>query len=236
MDGADYTLARAVLDRAEALTRKTIGERVARHTAELAKNNGLASNRRWFAEIDIYEDELRSFLSNCTAEIGKHTRTPEAFSLIAERFEALQRDSKHKLTERFNNADKASPMPSASRALPPAKRESDERLKAELTMQRELFMAQNPKQPGDAQPAEGTPVRNKGGKPLAAHWDAMWAHIAVQLYTLELQPDTQADIERAMADWFEDANSNGGEKIDPGVTAIRQRARALWKVYQPVKQ
>jgi hypothetical protein len=58
----------------------------------------------------------------------------------------------------------------------------------------------------------------------------------VQLYTLELQPDTQADIERAMADWFEDANSNGGEKIDPGVTAIRQRARALWKVYQPVKQ
>ncbi len=36
-------------------------------------------------------------------------------------------------------------------------------------------------------------------KPLAAHWDEMWAAVAVMLYTGDLQPRTQADIERAMS-------------------------------------
>ncbi|BAV65304.1 hypothetical protein SCLO_1022640 [Sphingobium cloacae] len=67
---------------------------------------------------------------------------------------------------------------------------------------------------------------NKGGKPLGKHWDAMWAAIAVQLYVGNLQPKTQADIERAMKDWFAANNFEIGE------TAIRDRARVLWLKYQ----
>lgn len=64
--------------------------------------------------------------------------------------------------------------------------------------------------------------RNKGGKPLAAHWDGLWAEIATKLWNGDLEPQSQADIKRAMFDWLND------QGIDAGDTAVTARARALW--------
>jgi len=71
-----------------------------------------------------------------------------------------------------------------------------------------------------------SPEKNKGGKPLAKHWDAMWAAMAVKLYTGGLIPRCQADIERAMKDWF------ATNDRDIGDTTVRGRARALWDAIQ----
>lgn len=68
--------------------------------------------------------------------------------------------------------------------------------------------------------------RNPGGKPLAAHWDSMWAAIAVMLWSGELKPKSQADVKKAMVDWFNEA------EIDVGDTALTQRARQLWQAMQ----
>ncbi len=76
---------------------------------------------------------------------------------------------------------------------------------------------------------QNQPSKNKGGKPLAGHWDEMWAEIAVQLYVGDLQPKTQADIERAMTGWFVDRD------LDVGDTAVRERARQLWRKYELAK-
>jgi hypothetical protein len=65
--------------------------------------------------------------------------------------------------------------------------------------------------------------KNLGGRPRAEHWDEMWASVAMALYSGALQPRNQADIERAMLDWCA-ANS-----ISTGETAIRMRAKKLWK-------
>lgn len=64
--------------------------------------------------------------------------------------------------------------------------------------------------------------KNPGGVPLAAHWDAMWADIAVKLWLGDLKPKTQADVKRAIFDWFND------NEIAIGDTAVTQRARQLW--------
>lgn len=69
-------------------------------------------------------------------------------------------------------------------------------------------------------------TKNKGGKPLAKHWDGMWAHIAVQLWVGDLKPETQADLKAAMLDWFNEAS------IEIGDTAVTQRARQLWEAMQ----
>jgi hypothetical protein len=66
------------------------------------------------------------------------------------------------------------------------------------------------------------PRKNPGGKPLAEHWDEMWASIAVALYTGDLQPKSQAEIERAMMEWL------GDHDLEVGETAVRGRARQLW--------
>lgn len=75
-------------------------------------------------------------------------------------------------------------------------------------------------------PAIITPKRNPGGKPLAEHWDKMWAAIAVTLWTGALRPKSQADVKAAMFDWFNKA------ELEVGDTALTQRARQLWQAMQ----
>lgn len=70
--------------------------------------------------------------------------------------------------------------------------------------------------------APDPPVAKKGGRPPAPFWDDMWAAIAIALFVGDLQPKTQADIEKAMADWLV---SNGHSA---GVSTVRGRARRLW--------
>ena len=62
----------------------------------------------------------------------------------------------------------------------------------------------------------------KGGRPPAEFWDDMWAAIATKLYDGTLTPKTQADVERAMADWIE---LRGHSAAD---STVRGRARRLW--------
>ena len=62
----------------------------------------------------------------------------------------------------------------------------------------------------------------KGGRPPAEFWDDMWAATATALYDGTLKPKTQADVERAMAEWIE---ANGHSAAD---STIRARARRLW--------
>lgn len=87
----------------------------------------------------------------------------------------------------------------------------------------------NQPQPAPATLDQGQPQKNKGGKPLAGHWDEMWSAIAVQLYVGDLQPRSQAEIERMMLGWFADRN------LEIGETAIRERARQLWRKYGAAK-
>lgn len=72
--------------------------------------------------------------------------------------------------------------------------------------------------------------KNPGGKPLAAHWDALWATIAAQLWLGDLEPKSQKDIKEAMFDWF---NSAG---IEIGDTAVTQRARQLWQAMEEIRR
>ena len=70
--------------------------------------------------------------------------------------------------------------------------------------------------------ASESPANNKGGRPPASFWDDMWAAIAAALYAGDLAPKTQADIEKAMADWIEINGHSAGD------STIRGRARRLW--------
>lgn len=62
----------------------------------------------------------------------------------------------------------------------------------------------------------------KGGRPPAEFWDDMWAAVATALYDGTLTAKTQADVERAMAEWIE---ANGYSAAD---STVRARARRLW--------
>jgi hypothetical protein len=79
-----------------------------------------------------------------------------------------------------------------------------------------------PSASSQASPGESKALAMKGGRRRGEFWDDMWAAIAVQLYSGDLAPKSQADVERAMADWIE---ANGESAA---TSTIRARARRLW--------
>lgn len=74
--------------------------------------------------------------------------------------------------------------------------------------------------------APSGPAPNPGGRPSAAWWDDLWVEICRQLWTGELIPQRQSDIETAMMDWTAKRGFN------PGESTIRPRARKLWTALQ----
>lgn len=68
--------------------------------------------------------------------------------------------------------------------------------------------------------------KNKGGVPIAAHWDEMWAAISVQLWEGDLKPKRQKDISDAMFAWLNE------RELDAGKTAVTDRARTLWQMLE----
>ena len=80
-------------------------------------------------------------------------------------------------------------------------------------------------QPNPAEEAavpSATAAAKKGGRPTADFWDDMWAAIAVSLYVGDIEPKSQADVERAMLSWIE------GQGRSAAVSTVRARARRLW--------
>jgi hypothetical protein len=71
--------------------------------------------------------------------------------------------------------------------------------------------------------AAPTPSAAAGGRLAAEWWDDLWVEICRQLYTGELIPKKQTDIENAMKDWL----ATRGEH--PADSTIRPRGRKLWQ-------
>jgi hypothetical protein len=65
---------------------------------------------------------------------------------------------------------------------------------------------------------------NKGGRPRKEWWDDFWIEVCRQIWIGDLQPKTQADLERAMIEWVE--NHRSGEV---GETTIKAAAKKLFK-------
>ena len=78
---------------------------------------------------------------------------------------------------------------------------------------------------GDIKP-KALRARSVGGRPPKPVWDDLWSHIAAALYTGDLKPARQSDIEKAMHEWL----ASHAEEL--GETTIRRAARKLWQAIQ----
>jgi hypothetical protein len=183
--------------------------------------------------LDIVEADAREFITKAIDQSAAVAQDMDAFALIRSSFEAIMRHFEGQIAIAVKLAARSEDSPHYAST----KREAD-RLFSELKshMKRELeihsFTFTKPsksrvKEIGELfrttnhLPTIGKPS-NTGGKPLAKHWDAMWADIAVKLWQGDLNPKSQADVKAAMFGWF---NAQG---IDVGETAVRDRARQLW--------
>lgn len=171
-------------------------------------------------------------LDDVLIAVAEVDKSEEAFALLRTGYEAfidrLESEELFYIARIASGRGRQMPEPSAWEA---AQREFGVH-RAELSRRLDIaafsFRSHpDPANPGTVPAQPPNPVRkNKGGKPLAAHWDAMWASIAVKLWTGELKPKSQADLKAAMFDWFNQT------EIEIGDTALTQRARQLWQAMQ----
>lgn len=71
-------------------------------------------------------------------------------------------------------------------------------------------------------PQAGEPIRHPGGRPTKLYWEPLLIEMARQLHAGDLQPKSQAEVQRAMHDWLAEQGHIAGD------TQVKGRARLLW--------
>ena len=177
--------------------------------------------------IRLFEIETETLIVKITDEVSVISKETEAFAMIADcllrfdRFLVAEFDSV--IQKGCGNKVGSSSDARSGKALFAGAQASWRR---QLEMHRFSFIGQpitGSLALAKASMIAPIPTKNPGGKPLAAHWDSLWADIAFQLWNGDLQPTKQADITKAMFAWL---TANG---IDAGQTAVTERARAIWQ-------
>lgn len=237
MDAEERKQVELILDHeGEAATRATTTRLKAMH-AEFSAKGTFRSGATIKRTVQIIEEEANSFIRCAINRVAPVAQDMDAFALISARLSANFRawSMDLEVAVELVTAGKTDLMRSVVTAADASFTDMKARVGRELEIHRFTFtkptkgtLAQSWEQLGSHPvpvTAQAKPT-NPGGKPLAKHWDAMWAAISVKLWTGELNPKTQADLKKAIFDWFNAA------EIDVGDTAVTQRARQLWQAMQ----
>jgi hypothetical protein len=182
------------------------------------------------AAIRTMEDLGTALVKQCTDEVIAIERDPDAFSLIQGTLREFQTYLRGELE---GVVSQATGHTRESRKDSGAFREADRlfadqelRTTRQLEIHRFSFLRRLELPAIAAVAPQQVERKSVGGRPLGRHWDELWATIAVMLYVGDLKAETQADIERAMKDWFAQRDLNVGD------TPIRERARTHWRLLQ----
>jgi hypothetical protein len=174
------------------------------------------------------EELATELVKKCTDQVIAVERDPDAFALIhgtLREFQSFLRDQlEGAICQATGNTRESRKSSNAYYEADRLFADQELRTTRQLELHRFTFIRRMdvPAVITDARSESGR--RNVGGRPLARHWDELWASIAVMLYVGDLKAETQADIERAMKDWFAQRD------LDVGDTPIRERARTLWRL------
>jgi hypothetical protein len=159
-------------------------------------------------------------LSRLVSQIAPVSRTLEAFEEIAGAMRRWLRacDDELKQVARTRQSVR---LPERGAALEIGRvelRKVTEDIERRLEIERFDFEGDAPEQKTNNRSVDS----RKGGRPPAEFWDDMWAAIAVALYSGDLNPKSQADVQRGMAEWIEGNGHSAAE------STVKARARRLW--------
>ena len=220
MNEEDRLQLERLTDRAKRKSQEQLEQGLRRIFTEHSLKGILGSNSTIKAGIQLMEKIATDWFAQLVEECGDVARTEEVFDQIAEAMSEILHKFGGKLPEIVSNAIGGQAVGSITASGLGLFRSMRSDVEAEVIMARHSFLNESTADNTFDDNRRG-PVA-KGGKPLAKHWDAMWAEIATQLWTGDLNPNKQADIKRAMFDWLNDRGINAGD------TSVTERARALW--------
>jgi len=195
-----------------------------------AAKGALQSGATVKASIKLIEDFANKYLDQAIEMVGQVVKDEAAFDLIVAHLTATFKTFEAQSATSARHAcggPSRTPMQSVIKAADARFAEVRDLVFQRLQIEKFEF-SQSAK--GATLPQESQITKNPGGKPLAKHWDEMWAAIAAQLWNGVIEPKSQKDVKKAMFDWFNEAG------IEIGDTAVTQRARQLWQAMEEVRR
>lgn len=231
MDKIERAQIRLLLEHLGAERRAKTAERNKAMHAEHSAKGTLRSGATVKAALRIGEELANAYVTDLIAAVADVAKDIEAFNMMVTDVTIMFQDLQPSIDDAVRLAtagDKGGQRyDSVGKEADRLLRELQARTLRLLEIHRFSFIKTSPNDRKELLPRLGKTApqaaKNKGGKPLAKHWDDMWAAIAVSLWTGDLKPESQADVKRAMLAWFDD------QKIDVGDTPVVERARALWR-------
>ncbi len=230
MNSSQEAQIRLILEHQSVNLGRIAGKHLTDMIAKSAQQKTLRSGHTIKAVIALLDDIARQYIAEAVEKVAAVVQDIEAFDKIVGHFTSFLTGLEANLERPIQLAIGAHGETAVSirQAASALFAEMQDNAFRELEIHK--FSFQNPavKAVPAPLPATKNPAKNPGGKPLAAHWDAMWAEIAVQLHEGDLKPETQADIERTMADYLDSMDISASE------STVRWRARRLWsRMTQP---
>lgn len=224
---------RLILDDATDRARKAASERLQAVYADRNRRGLLRSSITVDGAIESLEEDASRYVAECVDRVAAMDKSTEAFAMLAEATQGFLTF----LTAKFDDAARKglggrgeqSRAPNFDDQFTKMWREVCARSTRQLEIHRFTFTMPSPAAEALASVGVVPHKKNKGGKPLARHWDEMWAEIAVRLWNGDLQPQSQADVTRAMLEWLSANN------IDAGESTVVPRARQLWQKIEAAK-
>lgn len=227
MNADEQTQIELVVARALDRGQRDLKDKLKRVYADHSARGLLASGATIKVGIRVMEEVARGEMQFLLFEAGQVSRSQEAYEIVIKSVGELLDMIGQALLEVIRMATRGRDTGSINSAALGLFRQMRSDIEADLIIARHNFLAGE----GESEEAGGKVIerkvsRNPGGKPLAAHWDTMWAAIAVDLYLGDLKPKTQADIEAAMHNWL------SAREIGASESTVRSRARQLWQAIQ----
>lgn len=225
MDDRERERIRLIATHEGSLVSRTLKERLGAVFADHAAHGRLHSGATIRVSVETMQTVGDAFLDNIGSKIKAVALGPESFALLSEAMMDFMNECGNSMPDILKMArggrtvaENDSIGLAGFGLFNQMRADMDARL-AILAYEFENPPGVEPDVPGHSERASSAKL---GGRPPAAFWDDLWAAIAVALYVGELIPKTQADIERAMADWLE------VNKKSAAPSTIRARARRLW--------
>jgi hypothetical protein len=227
---------RLILDDLTSNSEKAFSDRVAAIYSSHAAKGCLKSGATVRVALRAAEEISGSMLSRAIDEVAPVAKDVEAFAMISEAFDSHLSRTALSMDGVASKASGTPPNITKPDSVLLATRREFEALRIRLARRLEIhrftfiqpsIRLSSPPTTSEPQVAVG---HRKGGRPPAEFWDDMWAAIATALYSGELKPKSQADVQRAMSEWID---GNGYSAAD---STVKARARRLWDLIEALDE
>lgn len=226
MDAIERAQVRQILNVLDETFRSDLKDGLDRINAELPTEELLRCSNTAKRVVDFIDELLAAFVTSAVDQAATVAMNRDCYAMLEEAVMGVQRGLDRHLEATIRSDSRAGDGNAARQMLESVKRKARE----QLALHRRSFAGLAPSEsifgrllPAGFLEAVSKPTKpTKSGRPLADHWDRLWAETAAALYHGDLQPKRQADIETFMAQCLD------GAGLDVATSTVRKRARILW--------